>query len=52
MKNLLEFLKNFKIYPKKIEPLKGNGSNRKFSRLYFENSSLILIFPQEDFLNY
>jgi aminoglycoside/choline kinase family phosphotransferase len=47
MKNLLEFLKNFKIYPKKIEPLKGDGSNRKFFRLYFENSSLILIFPQE-----
>jgi len=47
MKKILEFLKNFKIYPQKIEPLKGDGSNRKFFRLYFENSSLILIIPQE-----
>lgn len=47
MKNLLEFLKKFKIYPQKIEPLRGDGSNRKFFRLYFKNSSLILIIPQE-----
>uniref|UniRef100_A0A7V5XEY2 DUF1679 domain-containing protein n=1 Tax=Thermodesulfobacterium geofontis TaxID=1295609 RepID=A0A7V5XEY2_9BACT len=47
MKILFEILKKFKIYPQKIESLRGDGSNRKFFRLYFENSSLILIIPQE-----
>ncbi len=47
MKELSDYLKNFKIYPQKIEALKGDGSNRKFYRLFLKNSSLILILPQE-----
>ncbi|MCD6548586.1 MAG: phosphotransferase [Thermodesulfobacterium sp.] len=51
MKNLTDLtnlLKNFKIYPQKIEPLKGDGSNRIFFRLFFKHSSLILILPQKN----
>ncbi|PMP66639.1 MAG: hypothetical protein C0190_05220 [Thermodesulfobacterium geofontis] len=47
MKDLFKILEDFKIYPHKIEPLRGDGSNRKFFRLYFKNSSLILVLPQE-----
>jgi len=47
MIELLKILKDLKIFPQKIQPLKGDGSNRKFFRLYFNNSSLILILPQE-----
>lgn len=48
MKNLTKLLKNFKIYPQRIEALQGDGSDRKFFRLFLKNSSLILILPQEN----
>lgn len=47
MRELFDYLKSLKISPQKIEPLKGDGSNRKFFRLFLKNSSLILILPQE-----
>jgi len=47
MKEIKKLLNKFKIFPEKIVSLKGDGSNRKFFRIFFKNSSLILIFPQE-----
>ncbi len=47
MKEIFKYLKSLKICPQKIEALKGDGSNRRFYRLFFRNSSLILILPQE-----
>jgi len=47
MKDVLNCLKIFKIYPEKIESLRGDGSNRRFYRLFLKNYSLILILPQE-----
>lgn len=46
MRKISELLKSFKIKPYKIKPLRGDGSNRSFYRLYFKNYTLILIFPQ------
>ena len=46
--NLFQLVKTlFHLQPVKIEKLKGDGSNRKFFRIFFNNSSLILILPQE-----
>ena len=48
MMNLFQLVKTlFHLQPVKIEKLKGDGSNRKFFRIFFNNSSLILILPQE-----
>ncbi len=41
------FLKNLRLSYSKIEPLIGDGSNRKFFRIHLKHNSLILILPQE-----
>ncbi|WP_038055199.1 aminoglycoside phosphotransferase family protein [Thermodesulfobacterium hydrogeniphilum] len=47
IKIITEFLKKINLSHNKIEPLIGDGSNRKFFRIYLKKSSLILILPQE-----
>ncbi len=42
-----KILEKIKISPKKIEELKGDGSNRKFYRIFLKGESLILILPQK-----
>ncbi len=40
-------LKKFKIIPRGIIPLKGDGSERKFFRIVLKKGTVILILPQE-----
>ncbi len=42
-----KIFKLLKITPEKIEELKGDGSNRKFFRIFLKKESFILILPQK-----
>jgi len=44
---LENILKNFRISPIDIIPLKGDGSERKFFRIILTKGTVILILPQE-----
>ncbi len=45
---LFSILSDLKLKPYKIEALRGDGSDRKFFRLFFKNETFILILPQKD----